>query len=67
MQRKLAWIEEQGFQGWGCSECGWRFSPTGAPTGKSLDEMMENYERRRDKGFAAHVCTEHPRAKKTND
>jgi len=67
MPRKLVWIEEQRFQGWGCSECAWVFNPSGAPTGKSLDEMKENYERRRDKYFAAHVCTEHPRAMNTKD
>jgi hypothetical protein len=60
MQRKLVWIEEQHFQGWGCSECAWVFNPSGAPTGNSLDEMKENYERQRDKDFAAHVCTELP-------
>jgi len=65
MQRKLVWVEELHFQGWGCSECAWLFKPSGAPTGKSLDEMKENYERRRDKDFAAHVCTEHPKEKKT--
>jgi hypothetical protein len=27
-------------------------------------EMKQHYERRRDKEFAAHVCGEHPRAKK---
>jgi hypothetical protein len=67
MQRKLVWIEDQRFQGWGCSECAWVFNPSGAPTGESLDEMKENYERRRDKDFAAHVCTEHPRAKNKKD
>jgi hypothetical protein len=63
MQRKLVWIERQGFQGWGCSECAWLFNPSGPPTGNSLDEMMRGYEQRQVKGFAAHVCTEHPRAK----
>jgi hypothetical protein len=63
MHRKLVWIEEQRFQGWGCSECAWVFNPLGAPTGKSLDEMKENYERRRDKDFAAHGCAEHPGTK----
>jgi hypothetical protein len=63
MKRKLIWIEEQLFQGWGCSECTWVFNPSGAPIGISLDEMMKNYEQKRDKDFAAHVCTEHPRAK----
>jgi hypothetical protein len=63
MRRKLVWIEEQGFQGWGCSECAWGFSPSGAPTGESLEEMKENYEQRRDKDFAAHVCSENPKPK----
>jgi hypothetical protein len=67
MQRKLVWVEEERFQGWGCSECAWLFNPSGAPSGNSLDEMMENYERRREKDFAAHVCTEHPRTKKTKE
>ena len=65
MQRKLVWIEEQRFLGWGCSECAWVFNPMAAPIGKSLDEMKQNYERRRDNDFAAHVCTKHPRVKDT--
>jgi hypothetical protein len=56
MRRKLVWIEEQGFRGWGCSECAWVFNPSGRPTGKSLEEMKQNYEQQRDKDFAAHVC-----------
>ena len=67
MQRYLVWIEDQRFQGWGCSECAWVFNPSGPPTGKWLDEMKQNYERQRDKDFAAHVCTEHPRAKNKKD
>jgi len=54
--RKLVWIENQTLQGFGCSECNWRFNPSGAPVGKSLDEMKRNYEAQRDKEFAAHVC-----------
>ena len=60
--RTLIWIEEPRFQGWGCSGCAWVFSPSGSPDGKSLEEMKEEYERLRDKEFAAHVCAEHPRA-----
>jgi hypothetical protein len=63
MSRKLVWIEEQRFKGWGCSECAWVFNPSGSPIGKSLAEMMQNYERQRDKDFAAHVCAERSRAK----
>jgi hypothetical protein len=65
MRRELVWIKQQRFMGWGCSECEWLFNPSGTPTGKSLDEMKQNYEERRDRDFAAHVCAEHPRAKDT--
>ncbi len=61
--RTLIWTEEARFQGWRCSECAWAFSPSGQPTGNTLNDMMENYERLRDKEFAAHVCAEHPRPK----
>jgi hypothetical protein len=60
MRRILVWIDEQRFQGWGCSECEWVFNPSGPPTGKSLDEMKQNYEHQRDKEFADHVCDKHP-------
>ena len=60
---KLVWIEHDRFQGWGCSECAWVFNPSGAPTGKSLDESKENFELQRDKEFKLHVCADHPRAK----
>jgi hypothetical protein len=65
MRRELIWIEEQRFLGWGCSECAWVFNPSGIASGKSLELMMENYKRQRDTDFAAHVCSEHPRAKNT--
>jgi hypothetical protein len=61
----LMWIEEPRFHGFGCSECAWVFNPSGPPAGNSLQEMKENYERRRDKEFAAHVCAEHHGAKRT--
>jgi hypothetical protein len=63
VRRKLVWIEEEQFWGWSCSECAWVFNPSGTPTGRSLDEMKQNYEQQRDKEFAAHVCAEHPRVK----
>jgi hypothetical protein len=63
MRRKLVWIEEQRFSGWGCSECAWVFNPSGPPIGDSLHEMMQNYEWHRDIEFATHFCAEHPRAK----
>jgi hypothetical protein len=60
MSRKLIWIELKRFQGFGCSECGWRFKPSDAPEGKSFDEMMRNFELQRDKEFKSHVCADHP-------
>jgi hypothetical protein len=65
MLRKLVRIKEHRFWGWGCSECAWVFNPSGSPTGKSLDEMKQNFEQWRDKDFATHVCAEHPRAQNT--
>jgi hypothetical protein len=63
MSRNLVWIDKKQFRGFGCSECDWRFKPSGAPTGASFDEMMRNFELQRDKEFAWHVCAEHPRSK----
>ena len=65
MRRKLVWVEEQHFWGFGCSECAWVFNPSGSPAGNSLDEMKQNYEQQREKDFAAHVCAKYPRAKDT--
>ena len=64
--RELVWIEHDRFRGWGCSECAWVFNPSGAPTGKSLDESKRNFELQRDKEFKLHVCADHPRAKSQN-
>ncbi len=62
--RTRIWIEEPRFQGWGCCGCAWTFNPSGPPTGNSLQEMREEYERLRHKDFAAHVCAAHPKANK---
>ena len=59
MSRKLVWIDQERFRGFGCSECGWRFKPAGRPPGMSLDEVMNNFELQRDKEFASHVCADH--------
>jgi hypothetical protein len=61
---QLIWIQEPHFLGWGCSECAWVFRPSGPPIGNSLQEMKEHYVRLLDEESAAHVCAEHPRAKK---
>jgi hypothetical protein len=56
MPRRLEWIESQNFQGFGCSECDWKFNPSGALADGSLDEMKRKYEAERDKEFATHTC-----------
>jgi hypothetical protein len=63
--RKLVWIEHARFQGWGCTECAWVFSPSDVLTGKSLAEMKQIFESQRDREFASHVCAKHPNAKST--
>jgi len=67
MNRELVWIERERFRGWGCSQCAWVFNPSGAAPGKSFDEMMRNFELRRDREFAAHVCAVHPGVKGTKN
>ena len=66
MRRKLVLITERQFWGWSCSECAWVFKASGTSSGKTLDEIKQNYEHQRDKDFAVHICAEHPRAKKKN-
>jgi hypothetical protein len=66
MPRKLEWIKSRNFQGFGCSECSWKFKASGAVTGDSLDQMIKEYETHCDKEFAAHVCLEHPLSKGPN-
>jgi hypothetical protein len=56
MRRKLVWTESANFQGYGCSECDWKFKPSGALAGDSLDEMKKLYEAHREIEFAAHTC-----------
>jgi hypothetical protein len=60
MPRGLAWIKSLTFQGYGCSECDWKYKPSDAIAGASLDEMKMKYEAERDKEFAVHVCLKHP-------
>jgi hypothetical protein len=60
--RKIEWVEEHHFRGFACSECGWRYNPSGAPEGESFGEMMQNFQLQRDREFAAHVCADHSKA-----
>ncbi|HKN74082.1 MAG TPA: hypothetical protein VJW94_02805 [Candidatus Acidoferrum sp.] len=51
------------FQGWACSQCAWRFDPSDAIDGNTIDEMKLHYERERDRAFASHSCPEHAKRK----
>ena len=61
MRRDMVWVEKERFRGWACSECAWAFNPSGVPTGNTIAEMKQNYERQRDVEFGSHVCAQHPR------
>ena len=65
--RKMLWIKTTRVEAWACSECAWTFSPSGPPRGSSLEEMKQNYERKRDKEYASHVCAGHLRAKSVTE
>jgi hypothetical protein len=55
MPRRLVWIKDEAFQGFGCSERRWVFNPAGPLVRKSLDKMKLDYEADRYKEFATHV------------
>jgi len=59
MHRTMVWVQTQSAMGWGCSECGWVFRPSGAPVGKSMDEVTQAFVLQRDKEFAVHACLEY--------
>ncbi len=61
--RGMKWIEEQTFEGWGCSKCIWVFHPFGLPIGESLDQMKRNFQIQLADAFASHDCVERARAK----
>jgi hypothetical protein len=61
--KTMIWVSTAQFEGWACSECAWTFNPSGPPVGATLDQMKQNFERRRDKEFASHVCAQHPKSK----
>jgi hypothetical protein len=67
MPRGLAWIKTQDFQGYGCSECDWKYKPTGLLSDEPLDEMKKKYEAERDKEFVGHACVNYlpPKLPKT--
>jgi hypothetical protein len=63
MRREMVWVENEGFCAWVCPECAWKFKPSGVPTGNTIDQIKQQYERQRDNEFGSHLCREHPRPK----
>ena len=61
--RRMIWVKSAHGEFWSCSRCAWAFRPEGPPQGASLDEMMEDFERQRDKEFVAHVCQNEPKVR----
>ena len=57
--RKLVWVEEQGFEGQGCSECSWVFNPSCPPVGDSLEAMKRDFQTQLSDEFASHDCARH--------
>jgi len=65
--RRMVWTKTPQMEAWTCSVCAWAFSPTGPPSGKTLEEMMNNFELQRDKEFASHICTKCPKQQRIRD
>jgi hypothetical protein len=57
---EMVWVQRERFMGWACSQCAWKFNPSGIPAGKTLSEIKQKYERERDKEFESHVCAKYP-------
>jgi hypothetical protein len=47
--------------GFGCSDCAWRFTASEPLVGNSVEEMRQHCEAQRDQEFKAHVCADHPK------
>jgi hypothetical protein len=62
MTRNLILIATACFRGYGCSGCGWVFTPSGPLVGNTLEEMKRLYQNECDKEFREHACADHPRA-----
>jgi hypothetical protein len=60
IRREMVRVETQGFLGWGCSECAWKFNPEGVPAGHTIAEMKQHYQQQRDDEFQSHQCADYP-------
>jgi hypothetical protein len=61
-QRRMVWTKTPQMEAWTCVACAWAFRPSGPPVGNSLEEMKLNYELKRDREFASHVCAMCPKS-----
>jgi hypothetical protein len=60
---EMVWVQRERFTGWACSDCAWEFNPSVIPSGETLAEIKQNYERERDQAFDSHVCAQYPKRK----
>jgi hypothetical protein len=58
VSRKLVIVHKSSFNGWGCSECSRRFTPSAVPSDVSLGEKFRLFHVQRGKDFIAHICAE---------
>ena len=57
---EMVWVQREHFVGWACTGCAWEFKPLAFPSGDTIAEMKDGYERQRDKEFDSHVCAKYP-------
>jgi len=58
MARNLIFVKKPNFEGFGCSECNWVFTPDKEISGLSLELMKKHLEANRDIEFGAHACNQ---------
>ena len=59
MRREMAWVRSDRLWA-GLAQNAHGLNPSGAPIGKSLEEMKRQFEFQRDKAIAGHVGNELP-------
>ena len=55
MSRQLFPVKTRAYQGWGCTQCSWRFNDPKI-AGNTMEELIKNFEAKLDKAFEQHDC-----------
>lgn len=56
--RRLVFTKDANRECWHCAGCDWVFSPPEI-RGKSMESLMEQFEKIRAIKFEGHICSEH--------